>query len=151
MRKAGHRTELLCEIDDGARAVLRHRFPNVELRGDVASVDEVLEADVLTAGFPCRSGPGAVARSCEDVGLQHLVDRRNMATEEAAGSAGPLLRPIIRFRTAAPSGAPPLRSPFFDSTPIPRGEGPYDGGYPARSGRPAAGQRSAPFPLGPAR
>lgn len=52
---AGHSTELLCEIDAYARAVLEHRFPDVSLHDDVRTLSGLPErADLLTAGFPCQ-------------------------------------------------------------------------------------------------
>lgn len=48
-------TELFCEIDRGAQAVLRARFPDVPVRDDVADLDTLPDAtDLVTAGFPCQ-------------------------------------------------------------------------------------------------
>lgn len=52
--EAGHNARLLCEIDDGAQAVLRERFPGVELVDDVRNIGVLPECDLLTAGFPCQ-------------------------------------------------------------------------------------------------
>jgi DNA (cytosine-5)-methyltransferase 1 len=55
MREAGHEATLLCELDDAAGAVLRARFPEVEtFVEDVRDVRDVVDADVITAGFPCQ-------------------------------------------------------------------------------------------------
>ena len=35
LHQAGHRTELLCELDDSARTVLAHHFPRVLLASDI--------------------------------------------------------------------------------------------------------------------
>ena len=51
---AGHRGELLCEIDEGARAVLSARFPGVPLHGDVRTLPELPAVDLVAAGFPCQ-------------------------------------------------------------------------------------------------
>lgn len=51
---AGHRTELLCEVDAPAQTVLRSRFPGVDLVPDVKELDKLPEVDVLAAGFPCQ-------------------------------------------------------------------------------------------------
>ncbi len=50
---AGGRTELLCEWWEPAQAVLRHRFPEVPLAGDVRDLRSLPKVDVVTAGFPC--------------------------------------------------------------------------------------------------
>ncbi|MDP8907662.1 MAG: DNA (cytosine-5-)-methyltransferase [Chloroflexota bacterium] len=54
LHAAGHRTELLCEWDDSARRVLRHRFPEIPLPGDIAELEALPSVDLLTAGFPCQ-------------------------------------------------------------------------------------------------
>ena len=51
----GWGTELFCEIDPGAQAVLRTRFPDVPVWDDVGDLDALPEAtDMVTAGFPCQ-------------------------------------------------------------------------------------------------
>ena len=54
MQRAGHRGLLLSEIDPDAQAVLRARFPEVRLRGDIRKIRRLPAADVWTAGFPCK-------------------------------------------------------------------------------------------------
>jgi DNA (cytosine-5)-methyltransferase 1 len=54
LQKAGHTTEFLCEWDEGAQRVLRHRFPGVRVSGDIAQVEEIPECDLVAAGFPCQ-------------------------------------------------------------------------------------------------
>lgn len=51
---AGHSTELLCEIDEGAQAVLRAHFPGTPIVGDIRDIDRLPAADVVCAGFPCQ-------------------------------------------------------------------------------------------------
>ena len=51
---AGYRSELLCEIDSAARAVLQAHFPNVQLERDVRSLRALPKVEVLAAGFPCQ-------------------------------------------------------------------------------------------------
>lgn len=52
---AGHHTELLCEIDPGAKAVLAARFPDVRLHDDIQTLDALPRSiDLLAAGFPCQ-------------------------------------------------------------------------------------------------
>lgn len=51
----GWSTELLCEIDPGAQAVLRQRFPGVELHSDVKKLRSLPAAtELVAAGFPCQ-------------------------------------------------------------------------------------------------
>lgn len=54
LHEAGHQTRFLCEWDESARTVLRHRFPDSELVGDVSELDRLPPLDLLTAGFPCQ-------------------------------------------------------------------------------------------------
>lgn len=54
LEKAGHHTELLCEIEPGARAVLAMRFPDVACAGDIRQLSSLPRADVVAAGFPCQ-------------------------------------------------------------------------------------------------
>src|SRR4051812_25429476 len=54
LHRAGHSSELLCEIDEGARAVLATHFPGVQLLPDVRELRELPPVDLVAAGFPCR-------------------------------------------------------------------------------------------------
>lgn len=54
LHQAGHETTLLCEINDGAASVLRARFPDIPLVGDIRDLGELPPADVIAAGFPCQ-------------------------------------------------------------------------------------------------
>ena len=51
---AGYRSELLCEIDPAARAVLRSHFPGVHLDEDVRRLAALPKVEILAAGFPCQ-------------------------------------------------------------------------------------------------
>lgn len=55
LARAGHRTELLCEIDPGAISVLQRRLPHVpELVEDVTNLRRIpADAELVVAGFPC--------------------------------------------------------------------------------------------------
>lgn len=51
----GWRTELLCEIDAGAQAVLRARFTDVPLQSDVTRLRSLPSGiELVAAGFPCQ-------------------------------------------------------------------------------------------------
>jgi DNA (cytosine-5)-methyltransferase 1 len=54
LSRSGHRARLLCEVDDGATAVLTARFPDVELARDVRAIEALPPCDLVTAGFPCQ-------------------------------------------------------------------------------------------------
>lgn len=55
MHRAGHRTELVCDILPTAQAVLRERFPAVEYRQDITRLKSLPTAvDLICAGFPCQ-------------------------------------------------------------------------------------------------
>ena len=50
----GYEATLLCEKDPDAVAVLRHRFPDVEVHPDIQELDALPSCEVVTAGFPCQ-------------------------------------------------------------------------------------------------
>lgn len=54
LQEAGHKTVLLCELDTPARRVLTERFPEIDLVGDITSLETLPAADLVTAGFPCQ-------------------------------------------------------------------------------------------------
>ncbi len=54
LQRAGHESELLCEIEPGARRVLETRFPGAETCEDVTEVDQLPAVDLVAAGFPCQ-------------------------------------------------------------------------------------------------
>ena len=52
---SNHQTEFLCEFDPAAQQVLKARFPEVPIHGDVRDLKNVPKAtELLTAGFPCQ-------------------------------------------------------------------------------------------------
>ncbi len=53
MARAGHRSLMLNEIDEKARAVLSAHFPDARITADVRALKTLPRTDVLTAGFPC--------------------------------------------------------------------------------------------------
>ena len=53
-RQAGHTTNLLCESDGVAQAVLKKRFATSKLVGDIRDLESISDCDVITAGFPCQ-------------------------------------------------------------------------------------------------
>jgi DNA (cytosine-5)-methyltransferase 1 len=53
LSRSGFHTEMLCEIDPGASAVLSHQF-NVKVEPDVRTLRRLPSVDVLAAGFPCQ-------------------------------------------------------------------------------------------------
>ena len=84
LERAGHRTILLCENNEHASQVLRHRWPNVRLHADVATLDGFPDdTEVVSAGFPCQNlsmagdKKGIEGRKSTIVGeLFRLLDRR---------------------------------------------------------------------------
>ena len=54
LQAAGMETALLCELEPGARRVLKRRFNGVELHDDVSTLEELPAVDVVAAGFPCQ-------------------------------------------------------------------------------------------------
>jgi len=64
LQSAGHNTEVLCEIDEGAIAVLKSKFPYVKLHDDVRTLKSLPKnVDLISGGFPCQdlsqAGKGA--------------------------------------------------------------------------------------------
>ena len=53
LHEAGYDTKLLCEIDAAARAVLDKHF-DAKCEFDVMQLEELPEAEVCAAGFPCQ-------------------------------------------------------------------------------------------------
>ncbi|MFC8531370.1 DNA cytosine methyltransferase [Nocardia sp. NPDC057227] len=52
---SGWQTELLCEIDPGARAVLEARFPGIPVHPDVTRLRSLPQGtELVSAGFPCQ-------------------------------------------------------------------------------------------------
>lgn len=55
MHRAGHKTELLCDVLPASRAVLQARFPEVEYKDDITQLRSLpAGVDLLCAGFPCQ-------------------------------------------------------------------------------------------------
>lgn len=51
---AGHTTDLLCEIDPAAQAILAAHFPGIPLADDVRTLSDLPEVDLVAGGFPCQ-------------------------------------------------------------------------------------------------
>jgi DNA (cytosine-5)-methyltransferase 1 len=83
-KRAGHKTQLLCEIDDGARAVLATHFES-PIVSDIRRMGAFPKVDVVAAGFPCQdlSQAGMTAgingKQSRLVGevFKRLADRKN--------------------------------------------------------------------------
>jgi DNA (cytosine-5)-methyltransferase 1 len=55
LSRAGHETQLLCDCDAGASAVLEERFPGVRRHADIRTLKQLPRGiELLTAGFPCQ-------------------------------------------------------------------------------------------------
>lgn len=55
LARADHQTDLLCEIEPAAQAVLKHKFAGIELAPDITQLSSLPETTTLvTAGFPCQ-------------------------------------------------------------------------------------------------
>lgn len=53
LQRSGFETKLLCEWWDPAQTVLRQRFSEAEIVGDVQELDHLPDVELVTAGFPC--------------------------------------------------------------------------------------------------
>ena len=54
LSRSGHDPRLLCEIDPAASSVLKAKFPDVPVVGDIRQLGELPDCDVVSAGFPCQ-------------------------------------------------------------------------------------------------
>lgn len=55
LERSGHHASILCEIDKGATAVLRSRFPGTPVHDDVRTLKNLPKnIDMITGGFPCQ-------------------------------------------------------------------------------------------------
>ncbi|HVV77127.1 MAG TPA: DNA (cytosine-5-)-methyltransferase [Mycobacteriales bacterium] len=72
--RAGHHAELLCEIDPGAQAVLRARFPEVPVVSDITRLRSLPAVDLVAAGFPCQDLSQAGLTAGIDGDRSGLVD-----------------------------------------------------------------------------
>ena len=55
LQRAGHETELLCDVLPASRAVLTTRFPGVDYRDDITKLRALpASVDLVCAGFPCQ-------------------------------------------------------------------------------------------------
>lgn len=55
MHRAGHTTELLCDVLPASKAVLGARFPGVDYRDDITHLRSLpASVDAICAGFPCQ-------------------------------------------------------------------------------------------------
>ena len=54
LAQSGHESELLCEVDPGALAVLGHRMPEARLHPDIRTLTSLPKVDIVAGGFPCQ-------------------------------------------------------------------------------------------------
>ena len=55
LKLAGHKTKVLCEVNDAALAVLEARFPRVPRATDVRELDSLpSDVNLVVGGFPCQ-------------------------------------------------------------------------------------------------
>ena len=53
LSRAGHRAQMICEIDPGAAEVLRQRF-GMSVEPDIRKLSAFPKVDLIAAGFPCQ-------------------------------------------------------------------------------------------------
>ena len=109
---AGMQTELLCEIDPGAVAVLKRRMPGVSLHTDIRKLRSLPRVDLVAAGFPV---PGPVPgrdnhgdpRRAERLGRPRLPARSPAPRRPEV--AVPRERPVHAAARPRPGDAAPDR------------------------------------------
>lgn len=97
LHRAGHSTELLCEIEDAAAAVLRTRFPMTPLARDILTLDALPECDLVAGGFPCQDLSQAGRTAGINGRNSGLVKRVFELLEQAAPSPRWLLLENVPF------------------------------------------------------
>lgn len=67
LSRSGHRSEVLCEIEETAVCVLEKRFPGVRIHKDVCKLRSLpRDVELLAAGFPCQD----LSQAGKTVGIQ---------------------------------------------------------------------------------
>lgn len=97
LHRAGHSSELLCEIEDAAAAVLSARFPSTPLARDILTLDALPECDLVAAGFPCQDLSQAGRTAGIDGRNSGLVKRVFELLEQAANQPRWLLLENVPF------------------------------------------------------
>lgn len=54
LHRNGHETVILSELDPAAQEVLKSRFPDTPLVGDIRKLERLPACDLISAGFPCQ-------------------------------------------------------------------------------------------------
>jgi len=54
LAQSGHHTELLCEVDPGALAVLADKMPDARRHDDIRTLRSLPKVDIVAGGFPCQ-------------------------------------------------------------------------------------------------
>ncbi|MEZ2349802.1 DNA cytosine methyltransferase [Caballeronia sp. RCC_10] len=88
MANAGHRTELLCDVNAGAEAVLKRQFTDVPYHSDITTLKSLPSGiDAICAGFPCQDlsqagrGAGLDGQKSRLIAeVFRLLSRRRVAT-----------------------------------------------------------------------
>jgi len=92
LRRAGHESLLLCEVDPAAQAVLSRQFPEVPLHGDVTALGSLpKETTLLSAGFPCQD----FSQAGKTAGVTDL--QRDGSAARSAGLRSGLVGQIFRL------------------------------------------------------
>ena len=87
MQRAGHESELLCDVLPASRAVLQARFPNTEYHNDVTALASLPSSiDLICAGFPCQD----LSQAGQTAGLEG----------QRSGLIGEVFRLLARQRTS---------------------------------------------------
>lgn len=95
LHETGHRTELLCENDPAAVDVLRERFPDTLVVGNVKELHQLPSSvDVLAAGFPCQDLSPAGLTAGIDGERSGLVDEVFRLLEPVPGPRWVLLENV---------------------------------------------------------
>ncbi len=83
-QQAGFQTTLLCELDPDAQVVLRDRFADTTLVGDICDLTSLPPVSILTAGFPCQDlsavGPRLGLQGTKSALINRLFDLVDSAT-----------------------------------------------------------------------
>jgi DNA (cytosine-5)-methyltransferase 1 len=97
LARAGIQSELLCEVDPGAVAVLGRRMPKAPLHLDISTLRSIPKVDVVAAGFPCQDLSQAGRTAGIHGERSGLVDHAFRLVRKSAGGPKWLLLENVPF------------------------------------------------------
>ena len=104
LKRHGHDSVILSEIEPTAQAVLKARFPEVPLAGDIRAIKRLPECDLISAGFPCQDLSQCGRTAGVDGADSSLVNEVFRLIESAVNRPNWVLLENVPFMLALESG-----------------------------------------------